>query len=286
MSPASLRGAVLDVRDITVSFGGFVAVRNASLIAKPGQVTSLIGPNGAGKTTMFHAISGILTPDTGETFLDGRSLKGMSPDKRARAGMARTFQILELFTGLSVSENLQVAVEGRRRQSAWRDLFSLRHPDNPAVLRQVHDAMDLVGISDLADRPAGSLPTGLSRLVELARALCTDPKVLLLDEPASGLSSAETDRLHSVLNELAGLGMTILLVEHDIDLVMALSSEIYVLDFGAMIANGTPSEVRANSAVRAAYLGTEAVDADSVDLRPRKPPTRRRASTRSKAVRT
>jgi ABC-type branched-subunit amino acid transport system ATPase component len=175
--------------------------------------------------------------------------------------MARTFQILELFSGLSVAENLQVAVEGRSSNRIWRDLFSLRHPDNPDVLRQVREAMDLVGIAELADRPAGSLPTGLSRLVELARALCTDPQVLLLDEPASGLSGPETDRLHEVLTSLADLGLTILLVEHDIELVMALSKQIYVLDFGAMIANGTPKEVRANPAVRAAYLGTEAVDA-------------------------
>jgi branched-chain amino acid transport system ATP-binding protein len=121
--------------------------------------------------------------------------------------------------------------------------------------------MDLVGIAELADRPAGSLPTGLSRLVELARALCTDPQVLLLDEPASGLSGPETDRLHQVLASLADLGLTILLVEHDIELVMALSKQIYVLDFGAMIAHGSPAQVRKDPAVRAAYLGTEAVDA-------------------------
>jgi branched-chain amino acid transport system ATP-binding protein len=261
MSGDRLPGAVLEARDISVRFGGFMALSGASLVAEPGRVTSLIGPNGAGKTTLFHAISGILTPETGETLLDGRSLRGMTPDKRARAGMARTFQILELFTGLSVAENLQVAVEGRSSSQIWRDLFSLRHPDNPAVIRRVREAMDLVGIADLADRPAGSLPTGLSRLVELARALCTDPQVLLLDEPASGLSGPETDRLHSVLTSLADRGLTILLVEHDIELVMSLSKQIYVLDFGAMIASGTPKEVRANPAVRAAYLGTDVVEA-------------------------
>jgi branched-chain amino acid transport system ATP-binding protein len=260
MSADRLQGAVLEARGISVRFGGFLALNDASLVAEPGMVTSLIGPNGAGKTTLFHAISGILTPERGETLLDGRSLRGMSPDKRARAGMARTFQILELFSGLSVAENLQVAVEGRSSGRIWRDLFSLRHPDDPDVIRQVREAMELVGIADLADRPAGSLPTGLSRLVELARALCTDPQVLLLDEPASGLSGPETDRLHSVLTSLAGLGLTILLVEHDIELVMSLSKQIYVLDFGVMIASGTPAEVRANPAVRAAYLGTEAVD--------------------------
>jgi ABC-type branched-subunit amino acid transport system ATPase component len=245
------------------SFGGFVAVRDASLVAEPGQVTSLIGPNGAGKTTLFHCVSGIETPDAGQTWLDGQSMRGMTPDRRARAGMARTFQILELFGGLTVAENLQVAVEGRSVSRIWRDLFSLRHPDNPAVQEQVHQALELVGIGHLAQRPAGSLPTGLARLVELARALCTDPRVLLLDEPASGLSAVETDRLHQVLSSLADLGMTILLVEHDIELVMALSRTIYVLDFGVVIAAGTPAEVRADPAVRAAYLGATAEEIQS-----------------------
>ena len=186
-----LKGAVLEARDITVRFGGFVAVRDASLVAKPGQVTSLIGPNGAGKTTMFHAISGILTPEAGSTLLDGRDLKGMTPDKRARAGMARTFQILELFSGLSVAENLQVAVEGRSTSRIWRDLFSLRHPDSPAVLRRVHEAMDLVGIADLADRPAGSLPTGLSRLAEVHEQGCDE---LTEDQRAKAKQEREPDR--------------------------------------------------------------------------------------------
>jgi ABC-type branched-subunit amino acid transport system ATPase component len=254
-----LRGARLEVDGLTKTFGGFVAVRNVSLVAEPGCVTSLIGPNGAGKTTLFHAVSGIAPGDTGRVRLGGRDLDGMTPDKRARAGMARTFQILELFGGLSVFENLQVAVEGRSTNRIWRDLFSLRHPDDPAVQRKVAEALDLVGISHLAHRPAGSLPTGLARLVELARALCTEPSVLLLDEPASGLSGPESDRLLEVLASLADLGLTILLVEHDIELVMALSKTIYVLDFGQLIAEGTPEEVRANSAVRAAYLGTEVV---------------------------
>jgi ABC-type branched-subunit amino acid transport system ATPase component len=256
----TLRGARLEVEGITKSFGGFVAVRDVSLVAEPGAITSLIGPNGAGKTTLFHAVSGIAPPDRGEVRLDGRSLKGMTPDRRARAGLARTFQILELFNGLSVFENLQVAVEGRSTNRIWRDLFSLSHPDDPEVRRRVEEALDVVGISHLAYRPAGSLPTGLSRLVELARALCTDPRVLLLDEPASGLSSAETDRLLEVLALLADLGLTILLVEHDIELVMALSKQIYVLDFGSLISEGSPDKVRADPAVRAAYLGTEVAE--------------------------
>jgi branched-chain amino acid transport system ATP-binding protein len=259
----TLDGARLEVNGITKSFGGFVAVRDATLTAEPGEVTSLIGPNGAGKTTLFHSISGIAPPDSGQVRLGGRDLKGMTPDRRARAGMARTFQILELFGGLSVFENLQVAAEGRSTNRIVRDLFSLRHPDNPEIRAQVEKNLDLVGIAHLANRPAGSLPTGLSRLVELARALCTDPKVLLLDEPASGLSGSETDQLHEVLSSLADLGMTILLVEHDIELVMSLSARIFVLDFGQMIAQGTPEEVRADAAVRAAYLGTDVGSAAS-----------------------
>jgi branched-chain amino acid transport system ATP-binding protein len=252
-----LTGATLEVSNVTMRFGPFVAVSGASLIAEPGRVTSLIGPNGAGKTTLFHSISGITTPDSGRIALGGEDLSGMSPDKRARAGLARTFQILELFGGLTVAENLQVAIEGRSTSAIWRDLFSLRHPDAPGVQAKVAEALAVVGISHLADRPAGSLPTGLSRLVELARALCTEPQVLLLDEPASGLSTQETDRLHQVLVSLADLGLTILLVEHDIELVMSLSSTIYVLDFGEIIAHGTPAEVRADPAVRAAYLGQD-----------------------------
>jgi branched-chain amino acid transport system ATP-binding protein len=255
---APLGGARLEVDGVTKRFGGFVAVQDVSLVAEPGAVTSLIGPNGAGKTTLFHAISGIAPGDSGRILLGGRDLRGMTPDRRARAGLARTFQILELFGGLSVFENLQVAVEGRSTNRLWRDLFSLRHPDDPAVQRRVEEALDLVGISHLAHRPAGSLPTGLARLVELARALCTEPSVLLLDEPASGLSGPETERLLEVLKSLADLGLTILLVEHDIELVMALSKKIYVLDFGQLIAEGAPAEVRKNAAVRAAYLGKEA----------------------------
>jgi ABC-type branched-subunit amino acid transport system ATPase component len=251
---------ILAISNVSKRFGGLRALDDISLKIRRGEIMGLIGPNGAGKTTLFHAVSGIAPPDRGQVRLDGRNLKGMTPDRRARAGMARTFQILELFNGLSVFENLQVAVEGRSTNRIWRDLFSLRHPDDPQVRRRVEEALDLVGITELAYRPAGSLPTGLSRLVELARALCTDPRVLLLDEPASGLSATETDRLLEVLAMLADLGLTILLVEHDIELVMALSKQIYVLDFGSLISQGTPNEVKADPAVRAAYLGTEAAE--------------------------
>ncbi|HVU73653.1 MAG TPA: ABC transporter ATP-binding protein [Mycobacteriales bacterium] len=254
----TLRGETLTATGITKRFGGLTAVSDASLVAEPGQITSLIGPNGAGKTTFFNCVTGLNPPDTGTVHLGDRDLSGLTPDKRARAGMARTFQRLEVFTGLSVFENLQVAVEAPKATGVFKSLFSLRHRPDPVVSRRVWDTLALLGIDDIAGTTAGSLPTGLSRLVELGRALCTSPSVLLLDEPASGLDATETERLQHVLADLAARGLTILLVEHDVDLVMALSSRIYVLDFGQLIASGTPDEVSHSDAVRAAYLGTTA----------------------------
>jgi ABC-type branched-subunit amino acid transport system ATPase component len=201
-------------------------------------------------------VTGLLTPDSGTVHLGDRDLSGLTPDKRARAGLARTFQRLEVFTGLTVFENLQVAVEAPKAAGVLKSLFSLRHTADPVVTRRVWDTLAVLGITDIAATAAGSLPTGLSRLVELGRALCTSPQVLLLDEPASGLDAGETERLQQVLAELAARGLTILLVEHDVDLVMALSAKVYVLDFGQLIASGTPDEVSRSEAVRAAYLGT------------------------------
>jgi ABC-type branched-subunit amino acid transport system ATPase component len=252
----ALQGQPLEARGVTMRFGGLIAVDDVSLSAQPGQITSLIGPNGAGKTTFFNCLTGLLRPDRGTISLGGRKLSGLTPDKRARAGLARTFQRLEVFTGLSVFENLQVAVEAPRASSLVRSLFSLRHPSEPDVVRRVCATLDLLGLADIAATPAGALPTGLSRLVELGRALCTSPSALLLDEPASGLDALETERLQLVLADLAQRGLTILLVEHDVELVMALSAQVYVLDFGRLIASGPPDDVSHSDVVRAAYLGT------------------------------
>ena len=252
----TLVGDTLTAHGITKRFGGLTAVSDASLVAEPGQITSLIGPNGAGKTTFFNCVTGVNPPDSGSVRLGDRDLSGLTPDKRARAGVARTFQRLEVFTGLTVFENLQVAVEAPKAAGLFKSLFSLRHVADPVVTRRVWDTLALLGIEDIAATTAGALPTGLSRLVELGRALCASPTALLLDEPASGLDAGETDRLQVVLADLAARGLTILLVEHDVDLVMALSAKIYVLDFGRLIASGTPAEISSSDAVRAAYLGT------------------------------
>ena len=236
---------ILTTDDIVVRFGVLQAVSHASLEVQSGFITGLIGPNGAGKTTLFNVITGLQEPTQGSVKLEGTDITGKSPYRRARLGIARTFQKLEAFSSLSARENVLVAAEQRR---AWD-----KSKFDPG---QVADEMlERVGIADVADFMVGTLPTGTARLVELARALALDPKVLLLDEASSGLTDEETEEMAALLKRLAGDGLGILLVEHDMSFVMGLCSQIYVLDLGRMIASGTPDEVRADRQVQAAYLG-------------------------------
>jgi ABC-type branched-subunit amino acid transport system ATPase component len=254
-------GARLTVSSITKRFGGLVAVDDLSLTVEPGSVTALIGPNGAGKTTLFNCLTGVIAPDAGQIRVDDRSLEGPTTDERARLGIGRTFQRLEVFTGMTVFENLQVAYEAREPGKIWRGLISLRHNDEPNVVRFVNDLLDLLGLHDVSETVAGALPTGTLRLVELGRALATKPRLLLLDEPASGLDTGETARLQEILSYVRDQGMSTLLVEHDVEFVMGLSNIIYVLDFGRLIAEGPPDKISKSDAVRSAYLG---VDEDGV----------------------
>jgi len=239
---------VLEAHALTVRFGDHTAVREVDLAVDAGTIVGLIGPNGAGKTTTFNAISGV-QQCTGFVYLDGVDISSAPPHRRARLGMNRTFQRLEVFGSMTARDNLrtgaEIAARGQRR--------SMRSA--PAIADRI---IDQLGLSAVAHRRADALPTGQARLIELGRALATEPKVVLLDEPASGLDEVETARLAEVLTSLAADGMAILLVEHDMELVMQLCSRICVLDLGEVISEGDPEHVRADPLVRAAYLGDAA----------------------------
>lgn len=232
--------ALLETHAVMVRFGGVMALGGVNIVVPASQVTGLIGPNGAGKTTLFNVISGIQTPTSGSISIDDADVTRVAPHRRARLGLARTFQRLELFGSLSVRDNVRVAAELARV---------------PDVSHWVDVTLSRVGLSELADQTAGDLPTGSARLVEIARALATKPRLLLLDEPASGLDESETEHLGSLLRTLTAEGLGILLVEHDVGLVMRVCDSIYVLDLGLIIAHGTPDEIKHDPLVLSAYLG-------------------------------
>jgi branched-chain amino acid transport system ATP-binding protein len=242
---------LLETEDVTVRFGGNVAVDAASVTAEAGKVTGLIGPNGAGKTTLFNVVTGLLPPTDGVVRLDGRDITKLKPHRRARLGMARTFQRLELFTSLSVRENIRVAGEIRNR---WSRAFLGLSRDR-TLGREVDEMIDRIGLGAVADEEVSSIPTGQARVVELGRALMTRPSLLLLDEPASGQDDAETEAFGVLLRQLAADGIGIFLVEHDVALVMDVCDHIHVVDFGEIIAGGSPDEIQRDQIVLDAYLG-------------------------------
>ncbi len=233
--------AILEVRGLMMRFGGVMALNDVDMDVPTGHITGLIGPNGAGKTTLFNVINGMLDPSSGTVRLSGVDATRFPPHRRAKLGLARTFQRLELFASLSVRDNVRVGAELAGR-------FHAR--------RAVERILARVGLLDVADRTAGELPTGSARLVEIARALATQPTVLLLDEPASGLAEDETAHLVQLLRSLAAEGIAILLVEHDVHFIMDVCDSIYVLNLGEVIAHGTPEEIRNDPLVLSAYLGT------------------------------
>ena len=238
---------LLETIGVKVRFGGNIALDDVSISVEAGSVTGLIGPNGAGKTTLFNTITGLQALTSGQIIFNDKDVTKEPPHKRTRMGLARTFQRLELFTTLSVRDNIRVAGEIRNR-------WSLRTPKMD-VNAETDRIISLVGLSDVADREVGEIPTGKARVVELARALMIQPTLVLLDEPASGQTEEETGQFGQLLRDLAGEGLGICLVEHDMSLVMQVCETIHVLDFGRMIASGSAESVRNNPTVVDAYLG-------------------------------
>lgn len=246
----------LRAEHLRVEFGGLVAVEDLDVAAAPARITGLIGPNGAGKTTMFNACSGLLRPTRGRVLLHGEDLTALAPAARARRGLGRTFQRMELFGSLTARENVALGREAGLAGGRILRQVLPRRPDRDLVTHATSEALRCCQIESLADRAVGSLGTGQRRLVELARVLAGEFSMLLLDEPSSGLDNRETHNFGAVLKEVvATRGTGVLLVEHDMSLVMAVCEYVYVLDFGKLIFSGTPSEVASNETVRKAYLG-------------------------------
>jgi branched-chain amino acid transport system ATP-binding protein len=236
----------LELEGLCRRFGGLEAVGNVTLAVPRGARKAIIGPNGAGKTTLFNVITGLQRPARGRVLLGGEDITGLAPYKRAQKGLARTFQRLELFLSLSVRDNVRVA----------GDVRNASRPGRVDVDAEADRILELTGLTDVADRDVADIPTGRARVVEVARALMTRPSVVLLDEPASGQTEQETEAFGQLLKRLAGEGLAVWLVEHDVGLVMQVCSTITVLDYGAVISRGTPEAIRVDPAVIDAYLGT------------------------------
>jgi ABC-type branched-subunit amino acid transport system ATPase component len=250
----------LEVRDLVVQFGGVTAVDSASLAAGAGRITGLIGPNGAGKTTTFNACSGLLRPSSGRVLLEGNDVTALSATARAQRGLGRTFQRMELFDSLPVLENAAMGREAGYAGSNPLRQITARRSERRESLDRAQAALELCGISALATRRPADLSTGQRRLVELARVVAGDFRMLLLDEPSSGLDKEETKRFGEILLQLVEeRGVGVLVVEHDMSLVLGVCDYVYVLDFGTMIFEGTAAEIAASETVRAAYLGSEDV---------------------------
>jgi branched-chain amino acid transport system ATP-binding protein len=256
--PPGQRPDVLEIRDVTVRFGGLTALDAVSLTAAPRQVTGIIGPNGAGKTTLLNVLCGFVRPDSGDMSLAGTSLTGLAPHRLASLGIARTLQGVGLFRGLTVLENVMAGATSQARAGFWPALLGLVRSDRDerALRQRSLAALDRVGVAGEAGRLPDQLAYGLRKRVALARALVTGPRVLLLDEPASGLSEKELPELGELIREFAAEA-TVVVIEHRMDLMMSICDTIFVLDFGKLIAAGTPEQVQADPAVTAAYLGAE-----------------------------
>jgi branched-chain amino acid transport system ATP-binding protein len=248
---------ILELRDVQMQFGGITALKGISASITPRIIQAVIGPNGAGKTTLFHCISGLLNPTSGQILFQEESIGGLPPHRIARLGISRTFQHVALFKSMTVLENVMLGRHPRTRSGFWAT--GLRIPAMRREERRIEEAarhyLDFVGLGDHGDRPAGSLPLGRQKILEIARALSTEPRLILLDEPAGGLNMRETEELGELIQRISESDVTVLLVEHDMNLVMEISHRVLVIHYGESLAAGTPNEIKDHPAVIEAYLG-------------------------------
>jgi ABC-type branched-subunit amino acid transport system ATPase component len=273
-TPAGEGEPALAASEVTVRFGGLTALAGVSLEVQPGSIAGLVGPNGAGKSTLLAVLSGLLRPNAGQVQLRGEDVTNASCRARARKGLARTFQQPELFLGLTVREHLMLAHRARvSPRRLWRDMLDPRSLLPPAKeeTERVDELLELLRLTRVATAPVAALPLGILRLVEVGRALATEPRVLLLDEPLSGLDIKASENLLTVFRQIVdqpGHQVSLVMVEHDVAAVLSLSDIVYVLDFGERIAVGSPEEIRTDPAVRAAYLGDTDPDDPLVEQAP------------------
>lgn len=248
---------MLKVENVCLDFSGLKAVNKISMEVERGSVTALIGPNGAGKTTLFNIIAGVYQPDAGHIILDGEDITGLKPYEICKHGIARTYQVIKLFSKMSVIDNVKVGMHTRTDVNFFADVFHLKkmRQTEKAVTDRANELLALVGLNDLRYNVSDSLSYGQQRLLEIARALGSDPKLVLLDEPAAGMNSQEKAGLNACIRKIIDMGTTVLIVEHDMEMVMNIADKIYVLSSGKLLAEGTPTEVAENQAVIEAYLG-------------------------------